>query len=158
MTNKTRQDYFQQNFNALDEALAWHAVTVLGHPVWACQYCADTLEDEVIPEGIADDGSIAVQAMPNFTTIGEDPNDVEDMSFEEFCKYGPFAVYCSNYQHDELERIKYYAVSYALTAVDHAVFAGYGVKPSEAPTARYKFTLNLVRDMLERELASMDTE
>jgi hypothetical protein len=155
---KTREDYFKQNFNVLDEVLAWHAVSVLGHPVWACQYCADTLEDEVIPEGIADDGSIAVQAVPNFTTIGEDPSDTENMSFEEFCKYGPFAVYTANYPSNESARVQYYAVSYALTAVDHAVFAGYGVKPSEAPTSRYKFTLNVVRDMLERELASMDTE
>lgn len=146
---KTRKDYFQQNFNVLDEALAWHAVTVLGHPVWACQYCADTLEDERLSDGTC---------VPNFTTIGEDSNDVEDMSFEEFCKYGPFAVYCSNYASDEIRRIKYYAVSYALTAVEHGIFAGYGIKPSEAPTSRYKFVLNLVRDMLERELASMDTE
>jgi hypothetical protein len=143
---KTREDYFQQNFDVLDTVLAWHAVRVLQQPVWACQYCADTLEDE--------------EGQPTFTTIGEDPDDTEDMSFEEFCEYGPFAVYTA--RHGKLgaieNRTQYYAVSYALTAVDHAVFAGYNIKPSEAPTAQYKFALNLVRDMLERELASMDTE
>lgn len=141
---KTREQHFKEDFTPLDPMLAWHAVSVLGHPVWAAQYCANTLEDEFFNG----------KWVPNFTTI----EDVENMSFEEFLEEGPFAVYCSNYESDEAARIKYYAVSYALTAVDHAVFAGYGIKPSEAPTSRYKFVLNLCRDMLEQELASLDTE
>jgi hypothetical protein len=81
---KTREDYFQQNFDLIDPITAWETVSVLQQPVWACQYCADTLEDEQEPDGTW---------VPAFTTIGEDPSDIEDMSFEEFLKYGPFAAY-----------------------------------------------------------------
>lgn len=81
---QTREDYFLQNFDPIDPITAWETVSTLHQPVWACQYCADTLEDEELSDGTW---------APAFTTIGEDLNDIEDMSFEEFLKYGPFAAY-----------------------------------------------------------------